>query len=143
MKDNKAYDELSIIISQQSILSQKVGILFAVNIIIVGFIISLAAGIQCLWILFAIIPWFVSILINVYILFPKFQSSNNSKYFYNFADMSEIEIEKIINNEQNTLSQIKTNSSILKNKYNLYKHSLAISFLFIPYLFLINRKNKS
>ena len=143
MKDNKAYDELSIIISQQSILSQKVGILLAINTIIISFIISLAAGIQCWFIILAVIPWFISTIINVYILFPEFETSNNSKYFYDFADMSEIEIEKIINKEQNTLSQIKTNSNILKNKYNLYKHSLAISFLFIPYLFLINRKNKS
>ncbi len=141
MKDNKAYDELSIIISQQSILSQKVGILLAINTIIISFIISLAAGIQCWWIWFAIIPWCISIIINVKILFPTFQS-NNSKYFYDYPNMNESEINKVINNVDNTLSQIKTNSEILKKKYNLYKHSLAISFLFFPYLFLIKFKKK-
>jgi hypothetical protein len=82
---------------------------------------------------------------NIYILFPNFKSSNDSKYFYDFADkkMPEEEIEKIINNDSNTLKQIKVNSGILKAKYKLYKHSLAISFFLIPYFFLIDIKKKN
>jgi hypothetical protein len=80
---------------------------------------------------------------NIYILFPNFKSSNDSKYFYDFPDMSEDDIQKAINTDLNSLNQIKINSKILKKKYTLYKHSLAISFFLIPYFFLIDIKKKN
>ncbi len=141
--NDNSYNELSIIINQQGILSQKVGILFAINTLIIGFIISIAAGFQCWWIMFGITPWFISTGMNIYILFPNFKSSNDSKYFYDFPDMSEDDIQKAINTDLNSLNQIKINSKILKKKYTLYKHSLAISFFLIPYFFLIDIKKKN
>ena len=144
MKDKSSlYNELSIIINQQSTLSQKVGILFAINTIIIGFIASISAGINCWWVMFAIIPWFISTIMNLYILFPNFKSLNDSKYFFDFASMDEDDIKFSVNDENNTIKQIQMNSKILKNKYNLYKHSLAISFLLIPYFFLINFKKSN
>lgn len=141
MKDKSSvYNELSIVINQQSILSQKVGILFAINTVIIGFIVSISVGTNCWWVMFGIIPWCISTIINLYILFPNFKSSNDSKYFFDFASMNENDIKISINDENNTLKQIKSNSIILKKKYNLYKHSLAISFLLIQYFFLINFK---
>jgi len=134
-KDN-LYNELLTIIEQQSILSQKVGILLAINSIFITAIFSFSFKIN-LWLLFILITPIISLFLNLYILFPKFKSRNNSKYFYDYANLSEDQIEKEIENYKNTLKQIKINSIILKNKYNLYKHSLAINFLFIPYLFLI------
>lgn len=142
MKNNNLYNELSIIISQQNILSQKVGILLAINSLFIGFIISISLN-YSFWILFLLIFPSSSFSINVYILFPNFKSSNNSKYFYDYHKMEISEIEKSINDDQNTLHQLMVNSKILNKKYKLYSHSLAINCLFIPYLFLLlNNKSK-
>lgn len=144
-KDNYSdsyYSELSIIINQQSILAQKVGILLAVNTLIIGAIINLSDAINW-WLLFLIIPALISLLMCVYVLFPNFKTSENSKYFYDFANMNESNIEISIQNISNTISQIKINSNILKKKYQLFKHSLAITFIGIPYVFILfNRMQK-
>lgn len=139
----KEYDELSIIISQQEILQQKVGILMAINTLFIGFILSLSFMFSY-WIFLLLFFPVLAIMINVYILYPNFSQGRESKYFYDFADMNEKDISKNLNKE-NTLNQIKINSKILKNKYISFKWSLILSFFMIPLIFeIINklRRNK-
>lgn len=143
--DNEfAYDELGIIIEQQAILQQKVSILIGINTGLLVILLSVCFAYDWpLWSLFLIIGYSIPpILINVYIMFPQFKSGN-SKYFYDFADMNDVEIEKyILENKNNVYKQIEINSKITKNKYNKFKHALAWTLLFFPYLFLIRRKKK-
>ena len=138
-KKSNNYNELQIIINQQSILSQKVGILLAINTIFITSIISISITIN-LWILFLLLPWIISTIINVKILYPNFKTNNDSKYFYDYADMDENDIEKYIEKENKIIGQIKSNSKILKKKYKNYKHALSISFLCLPYLFELIKK---
>lgn len=129
------HNELSIVISQQEILQQKVGILMAINTIVIGVIISLSLKFSY-WILILLIFQLIAIFINIYIIYPNFRSNNDSKYFYNFSSMDIEEIEKFITSK-NILEQIKVNSKILKNKYNLFRFSLIFSFFGIPLIFEI------
>lgn len=142
-------NELQIIINQQSILSQKVGILLAVNALIISSIISgtlyLVIGASLsfwyLFLLFLLIPSLVSLFFNLYILFPNFKNNGNTKYFIDYADMTTDELKTFFDeNKENTIKQIQANSKILKQKYNLFKHALAVTFFLLPYLFLLNFK---
>lgn len=145
MIDNsKLYSELQIIINQQSILSQKVGILLAINIFFIPIISSIPLTTNIYWLFFLLIPTLFSMAINIYILFPKFGNkkvNKKSKYFFDFADMEEKEIEDYITKENDVNNQIKSNSIILKRKYKYYMHSLSLQFFGMPYLFLF-KKNK-
>lgn len=93
------YNELQIIINQQSILSQKVSILLTINTFLIPIIYSIAVGTNFFWILFFLIPTLISLGMNIYILFPNFKkksSKEKSRYFLDFAEMNEAEIEEYI-----------------------------------------------
>ncbi len=137
----RAYDELSIIIEQQGILQQKVSILMAINTGVLLFLISIIAmgGTSVFGIILFLTYSITPILINVAILLPYFKNGTDSKYFYDFADMDENEIEEYLSSEEGVYSQIKINSEITKKKYKLFKWSMIITFLFIP-LFMYIKK---
>ncbi len=133
----KEHDELALIISQQGILQQKVGVIMAIDTLFMGLIFSIALALNYYIALLTLFP-FIAIMMNVYVLYPNFGKGRKSKYFYDFATMRNSEIRDSINNE-NVLDQIKLNSKLTKEKYNIFKWSLVFSFFFIPLFFeLIN-----
>lgn len=133
------YSELNIIISHQSILQMKTGILLTINTIFVSLIISLSLLFSLYILLVLLFFPFVSIMINIYILWPNFARSKKEnkkgKYFYDFANM---EVEDLKNyfqtNEEYLIIQIQKNSQITSQKYKLFKKSLGLNFLLIPFI---------
>lgn len=144
MRNETEMDELQIIINHHSILQQKVSVLFAVNTILIGSFLTLSVTVS-LWFIVATLFSLISILFNVYILYPNFNSGKETKYFYDFAQMNSNEIKEYLSGESyndNYYYQIQINSKILREKYNLFKHSLAIQFFFIPYIISFLNKLK-
>ena len=139
---SNSYNELQIIINQQSILSRKVGILLAINTIFITSIVTISFTFN-FWFLFLLLPWIISSFLNIIILYPDFKNDNDSKYFHDYADMDISDIKKYIEEENKIANQIKINSKILKKKYNYYEHALSFSFLLLPYLFKIKKYFKS
>ncbi|MGL5438360.1 MAG: hypothetical protein ACRDA7_01345 [Metamycoplasmataceae bacterium] len=142
------YNELNIIINQQSILSQKVGILLAINTLCISILIGLSIYTKCYWSLFLLLPFSISLILNLLILFPKLSIKNKknenseNEYWKNYSELDIEEIEDLCNNKKRILNQIKINSQILTSKYKIFLHSLSINFCGFPYFFLIHRKCK-
>ncbi len=141
IKNENAYDELSIIINHQEILQQKVSVLMAINTGILLLLVNIGLTVGIVWWGYLLIIGYslIPIFINIKILLPFFNSKSKSKYFFDYADMSLDEIKKYLLENDNVFSQIKINSQILKNKYKLFKWSLSITFFFIPLLFYIKK----
>lgn len=134
---DNAYNELSIIITQQQTLQQKVGILMAINVGIFSifltssFAFSFPAWANILLALFTLFP----IALNFTILMPDLEPSKNSKYFIDFKDMDPKEIKDyLLKNQDNVFEQIKINSNILKVKYKDFYLSLGVTFFGIPFI---------
>ena len=113
---SNSYNELQIVINQQSILSQKVGILLAINTIFITSIVTISSTLNLWFLLLLLLPLIVSSILNIIILYPDFKNDSNSKYFYDYADMDANAIKKYIEVENKIAHQIKKKFKNFKDK---------------------------